>query len=554
MRMQRWVGILAILLLAGMGCGGADGKDGAPGQPGEPGQQGERGPQGDKGATGEPGQQGPRGTDGQPGIQGPAGPAGADGQNGQDAHCAGVEPLKIVEVHGAGSTVFVGDTVELEFEYAGGLDDVTVQFAGTALHTDGSAGLPPTPSATGEPNTYTFTLEAKTAAYVAIATDGCSVATTNFSVFTDKARLSLMNLYPFEDAIAFKNRDAGNTFYLDSPFPHGNRRLSVITFGGTLGYFEFDKSTTLNLDLYPADPDRGMDTTATPVELDPIDLADAGKFYVAAIYAGANGPEITVVELDWPATDDDHLPIQLVNLTSNPLSIALDDPMSDFLYENVAFNTPTPAVAIDFDGILAYAGVGGSTDVTWDLAIPLYGNGVIPNSHLVLFAWEDADQSLRISVHDTDWDDAYVQGWANWWRFDLPLIERLRGADQTWKLSTQTVLNYNSQAVSETIDFDNTDCTIAEIYLDYQVTNPYSYWHSEFCYRLKSPAGTEKSIGCGLGNYSGPQVGRLDATAHFAGEDLDGEWVLTSSSYSSSTSVVTIDSLKLSVYCEAPAP
>lgn len=540
MRVYKWMAAMACLGLMGTGCA-EDGKDGATGATGPAGAQGEKG---DKGDTGD---QGPAGA---PGAQGDKGDKGDKGDDGEDGLCAGVSQLAIDGVLGNGDPVFPGEVTEIELDFTGGGDKVEVQFISTATLLNGMATIPTAPAPGAGPGLFDITPEFEgDYTFVAIATDGCTVATTTFDLKVRSALVSIVHVYGGVGSVGFAVRGTDQILFQQVQGPFGPQFVAAIGPGQTFpGYFRVPQSQ-IDLDLFPAT--GGIpDLTAAPTQLPTLNLRPDGRYIVAA-YGDAEGDlAVAVFTPDQSMIDSmTDARVQFAHLAGGvgPVDISATADMGTPLFSDVAPGTLTAGALLAVADYTVFVDTDDDAEANIEVGLALETNQVLPGDYVVVIAWVDGLGNVRILVHDTGGDGTQYENQI--FPFAGTVTVFLPPPDVTWTLPAPVSVPGTDPAELEvTMTVDGPDgCTLGELYLDYTMDPQGFTYNNEVFYTLTSPTGTVFELGAGTGNNGNLESGRFNGTVGFAGEAVDGDWTLLIEDTWGDG--VAISNLLLSVYC-----
>lgn len=540
MRVYKWMAAMACLGLMGTGCA-EDGKDGATGATGPAGAQGE---QGEKGDTGD---QGPAGA---AGAQGDKGDKGDKGDDGEDGLCAGVPQLAIDGVLGNADPVFPGEVTEVELDFTGGGDKVEVQFISTATMLNGMATIPSAPMAGAGPGLFDITPEFEgDYTFVAIATDGCTVATTTFDLKVRSALVSIVHVFGGAGQVGFAVRGTEQILFQQVQGQLGPQTVAAIGPGQTFpGYFRIPQSS-IDLDLFPAT--GGVpDLTAAPTQLPTLNLVPDGRYIVAA-YGDAEGDlAVAVFTPDQSMIDSmTDARVQFAHLAGGvgPVDISATSDMATPLFSDVAPGTLTAGALLAVADYTVFVDTDEDAEANIEVGLPLETSQVLPGDYVIVIAWIDAAANVRMLVHDTGGDGTQYESQV--FQFPGTVTVFLPPPDVTWTLPAATAVPGTDPAELEvTMTVDGPDgCTLAEIYLDYTMDPQGFTYNNEVIYTLTSPTGTVVELGAGTGNNGNLESGRFNGTVGFAGETVDGDWTLLIEDTWGDG--VAISNLLLSVYC-----
>ncbi len=546
MRAYKWMVSAACLGLLATGCDGKDGADGATGPAGATGATGAQGETGATGAAGPAGAAGAQGDKGDKGDKGDTGAAGTPGQNGEDGLCAGVTQLAISDVAGNEAPVFPGEAIELAIDFDGGGDKVEVQFIGTALLADGTATIPTLPAEGAGPGLFDVTPELEGVyTYVAIATDGCTVATTTFTVEVKTAIVSIVHLYGGAGRVGFGLPD--QELFITGTISPG---------AAYAGYFAIPWRT-LNLDLYPdANADNAPDVDATPIALPTQTFEPGGRYIVVAHSDAAGELAVTTIEPDQAIIDSPtEFRIQLAHVAggAGPVDVAADPEFTTLLFTDVAFGQVTEGSLLVPDDYMTYVDLDNDADPEFEVGLPFGTRGTFPGEYVVVFAWIDAADRLAIFVHNTGADGTADQHAL----FQFPGTISTYVGPPDFVRATETLalavpdgdldeeFNTILGEVSTTFAVAGSTCTTPfRIDFAFGITHT---WSTDLDFFLTPPGGTEVAIG-------GPTL--RTATSYefttetlFAGATVDGTWTLRVTD-NASGDTGTIDTMDMSVWCD----
>jgi hypothetical protein len=527
MRTYKLMAAVASCAVLGTACA-EDGKDGAVGPAGE---KGDKGDQGDKGDTGE---------------AGPAGPAGETGPAGADAPCAANPLLTITGVNGVADPVFPGAEAEFEIETDGGGDDVTVQFIGTAELLNGMATVPPTP--TGKGGLFTVTPEVEgTFNYVAIATDGCSVATTSFTIEVRSALVSIVHIFPGAEDVGFVPRgEEVPLFQVVNGF-FGPQAVATVPQGGTFpAYFRLAQNQ-LDLDLYPdLDLDGLPDTDAAPTPVPTLNLAPNDRIVVVAHADDEGALAFTVLNPDQSKVEGDaNARFQFGHFASGvgPVDISTSDTMAPAIVSDAAFGSLSAGLLLPPLDYTVFVDADDDASPNFQVELPFETNQVLPGDYVLILAWLDAEGSLRIFNHDTGGDGTQYEGMI--FPFEGDVTPILGPPDVTGyyqgSLETTSVLDIPLEVEADA------SCLVSMLTLDYDVTTMGDTYGTDIDYSLTAPDSTFSYLGNGELGAAGNEVGMFDASADFAEVAANGTWTLTVEDTWGDG--VMVNSAKLNVYC-----
>lgn len=544
MRVYKWMAAMACLGLMGTGCA-EDGKDGATGATGPAGAQGE---QGEKGDTGDQGPAGPAG------AQGEKGDKGDKGDDGEDGLCAGVPQLAIDGVLGNADPVFPGEVTEVELDFTGGGDKVEVQFIATATLLNGMATIPAAPAEGAGPGLFDITPEFEgDYTFVAIATDGCTVATTTFDLKVRSALVSIVHVYGGADTVGFAVRGTEQILFQQVQGLFGPQLVAAIGPGQTFpGYFRIPQSQ-IELDLFPAT--GGVpDLSAAPVQLPTLNLVPDGRYIVAA-YGDAEGDLAVAVFTPDQAMIDSMTDtrVQFAHLAGGvgPVDVSATADMETPLFSDVALGTLTAGSLLAVADYTVFVDVDDDAEPNIEVGLPLETSQVLPGDYVVVIAWVDSTGNVRILVHDTGGDGTQYENQI--FPFAGTVTVFLPPPDVSWTLDAPVTILERETAdpiefVEVTMTVDGPDgCTVGQLYLDYTQDPQGITYNEEVLYTLTSPTGTVVELGYGMAANSSPESGRFDGSLDFADEAVDGDWTLVvEDTY---TDGVVISELVLSIYC-----
>ncbi len=494
------------------GCAGEDGADGAAGAKGDP------------GAPGTPGEPGEPGTPGTPGT---------NGTNGTDGVCAGVAPLVVDEVD-VDAVVFPDSEVALSFALSGGRAPYGVTFMGITELADGRAVVPATPTAGAEPLSYTLQTGAEgTSRYVAIITDGCTVATADVVVRAVAARVSFVHLYPDLGAVGLTRR--GETTL-----------LQPTRSAGESGDYLVVTEPSLELDLYPdADNNNVIDADADPIELRALDLAPGDHRLLVAHADAAGDLQFAVLSPEQSPYTNAALRVQLANFAPDVASVALadNDALTAPAFDDVAFATLSGTALLSAGTRTLYMDSDGDDLPNHEISVPLVAPATA-GDYVVLFAWRDADGAMRLAGHVTDVDSAFAPGGVS--SFSAEVRPYLGSPDETARVATPTPVDPESTADFELDLQADADCAVANLVVRYDIVTVSPTWASDVSFALTAPSGTTYTLGRGTAGTGGAESGKFETQApRFEG--VDGTW--TVSVTNNYTGALTVNSLQLDVYC-----
>lgn len=524
----------ALALMAG--CAGEDGKDGVDGAPGA---------KGDKGDQGDPGDPGTDGTDGTDGVD------GEDGEDGQDAACAAFEPLVIDSVIGVADPVFPGAPLDFELDVSGGSGELDVQFIGTMRMLDGTATLPALPEGAGADNAFQITPDAEgDISYVAIATDGCTVATTTFAIKVRAALVSFVHLYPGAEDIGFALRGSSDPLFQVVNTIFGPFAIATIPQGsGFPGYFRLSQYD-LDVDMFPdANLDGVPDLDTTPNRLPKIVLAPDARVIVVAYEDAAGALAWAVLNPDQRPVDGDlNARIQFAHMAGSlgAVDVATDAEMTTVLIDDAtlgALGNGLPLAPLDY---LVFVDTDGDGTPNYEVGLPFETNQVLPGDYVVVFAWVDGSGMLRIFVHDTGGDGTPYEGMI--FPFPGEVFPYLGPADHTGTFDTVTdVLGSVDLEVPVTAP---ADCAVANLIFRYDMVTLGATYGNDVDFTLTAPSGKSAFIGSGKNAGPGADVNKIDASSTFAYELVAGTWTVTVTD--SWGDGVTVNSVALEFYCGEP--
>lgn len=372
--------IAASLAVLAVGC--ADGADG------------EQGPVGPEGPPGQAGEPGAAGAAGPAGPTGPAGTNGDDGEDGEDSPCAETPLLTIDDIEGNGAVVFPGEAVNVAFDIVEGAGDVTYQFVGTQSNDDGTVSLPGQPVADGA-NSFDVTLsQAGTADFVVIATNGCSVATSRFSVTAASALVGVYHLSAQTDTVEIFPTDGADPLMWTVLSLFGLFEDSEL-FPGDATAFEAVGQRELGIEAY-----AGISVAASTT----LNFAPARRYLVVAHDDRDGMLVLTQFELDkFPYASDTEVLFRFAHAADGiPAPVLAADPgLATTLVSGVAYqqqSTPLPLAVADF---FVYADV--TEDGTADARVflPLTEAQILPGETVLAIAHLDIDGNLAVAVHDS---------------------------------------------------------------------------------------------------------------------------------------------------------
>lgn len=545
MRAYKWMAAVACLGLMGTGCA-EDGKDGATGATGPAGAQGDKGDKGDTGAQGAAGATGDKGDKGDQGDK---------GDDGEDGLCAGVSQLAIDGVMGNADAVFPGEVTEVELDFVGGGDKVAVQFIGTATLLNGMATIPTAPAPGAGPGLFDITPEFEgDYTFVAIATDGCTVATTSFTLKVRSALVSIVHAYGGIGSVGFAVRGTQQILFQQVQGLLGPQLVAAIGPGQTFpGYFRIPQSQ-IDIDLFPAT--GGIpDLSAAPTQLPTLNLRPDGRYIVAA-YGDAEGdlavavltPDQAMIESMTDAR------VQFAHLAGGvgPVDISATADMATPLFSDVALGTLTSGALLAVADYTVFVDQDNDAEADLEVGLALETNQVLPGDYVVVIAWVDALGNVRILVHDTGGDGTQYENQI--FPFPGTVTVFLPPPDVSWMLEESVSIAERAsfsdpeEFVEVTMTVDGPDgCTVAEIYLDYTQDPQGFTYNNDVYFTLTSPTGTVVDLGSGTSANANVESGRFNASLDFAGETVDGDWtLLVEDVYLDG---VIISNLTLSIYC-----
>jgi hypothetical protein len=538
MRNYKFLTALAGCAVLGTACA-EDGKDGAVGPAGE---KGDKGDQGEQGSAGE---------------VGPAGPAGAQGEAGADAPCAANPQLAIEGVVGVADAVFPGVATEFELELAGGGDDVTVQFIGTAKLLNGMATVPATPVAGDASGAFAVTPDAEgDYTYVAIATDGCSVATTTFSLRVRSALVSIVHVFPGAEDVGFMPRGGDVPLYMVVQSFFGPQAVATVAQGSTFpGYFRITQSE-LNLDMYPdANADGMPDLNAAPIAVPTLNLMPDERVVVAA-YADANGDlDWAVLRPDQKLLDSDaNARFQFAHLAGGvgPVDISTSETMSPAIVADAALGSLSLGLLLPPLDYTVFVDADDDLSPDFQVELPFETNQVLPGDYVIIFAWLDANGALRILNHDTGGDGTQYEGMV--FPFE-GTVQTLRGAaDASGSLSGPLTVADEESASGDIVIADSACANgagVVEVAYDLTVSapDPDEYPSTDYAILLMSPGGTEVEVTYDIARDA--LSGTVTDIFDFQGETVDGTWMVTLvDAYGGYDTEATLNAATVNVWCQ----
>lgn len=542
MRVYKWMATVASVGLLGTGCA-EDGKDGAAGATGPA---GATGAQGEKGDTGD---QGAAGAAGATGAQGDKGDKGDTGEAGEDGLCAGVSQLTIDGVLGNADPVFPGEVAEVELDFGGGGDKVEVQFVSTATMLNGMATIPAAPEDGAAPGLFDITPEFEgDYSFVAIATDGCTVATTTFTLKVRSALVSIVHVHGGSGDVGFVVRGTDQILYQQVEGFLGPQLVAAIGPGESFpGYFRIPQSS-IDLDLFPAT--GGIpDLTATAVQLPTLNLQPNGRYIVAA-YGDAEGDlAVKVITPDQSIIDSPtDARVQFAHLAGGvgPVDLSATADMATPVFADVALGDVTPGTLLAVADYTLFLDADGDAEPELEIGLPFETNQVLPGDYVVAFAWTNADGDVKVLVHDTGGDGTQYEGLI--FPFAGTVTVFLPPPDASASIAAPVTLLEDDYFGSATLAVTGpAGCVLAQVFLDYTQDPTNGTYNNEVEYTLTSPTGTEILLGPGTGGNGNLESGRFDASEDFLGEAVDGNWVVDiEDTYGGG---VGVSALTLSIYC-----
>jgi len=539
MRAYKLFATVATLALVA-GC--ADGKDGADGAAGA------------KGDKGEAGEAGTDGTNGSNGTNGTNGDSGAAGEDGQDAACAAFDKLAIKSVIGVADPVFPGAPLDFELDLDGGSPDVNVQFIGTMSFLGGTATIPALPTAGPANNAFSVTPATEgDITYVAIATDGCTVATTTFTVKVRAALVSFVDLYPGLDDIGFALRGDSNPLFQVVNSFFGPIAVATIGPGGAFpGYFRLAQ-TDLDVDMFPdADGDGVPDLDGTPNRLPKIVLEPDSRLVIVAYEDAGGNLAWAVLKPDQSVVDGDvEARVQFAHLAggAGTVDVASDEAMTTQIFSNATIGTlSAPKLLAPLDtAIFIDATEDGKPE--FEGTLPLESGQVLPGDYVIVMAWFDAANKLQLFVHDTGGDNTQYAGGI--FPFPAEVFPYLGPPDVRGTFATPT------SAIDDVISVDinvvaAADCAVKNLVVKYAMSTEGSTYGTDIDFTVTSPGGVTKAIGSGKNAGSDADVGKIDVSAAFAYEAVSGVWTVEVSDSYVDEEGFTVNSIELNFYCGEP--
>jgi len=540
--------LFATVAAVGLVVGCADGKDGANGVVGA------KGDKGDPGTEGSDGTNGTSGTNGTNGSAGADGTDGVTGRDGEDAACAAFDKLVISNVIGVADPVFPGAPLDFELELDGGSPDISVQFIGTMSFLGGAATIPELPTAGPADNAFTVTPAAEgDITYVAIATDGCTVATTTFTVKVRSALVSFVHLYPGIGDIGFALRGDSNplfqvvnTFF--GPFP-----IATISQGsGFPGYFRLAQ-TDLDVDMFPDANDDGVpDLNGTPNRLPKIVLAPDSRLIVVAYADAAGQLAWAVLKPDQSIVDGDvEARVQFAHLAGGvgAVDVASDEAMETQIFSNATLGSLSAPVLLAPLDTSVFIDTNEDGTPNYEANIPFETRQVLPGDYVVVMAWLDSNDALRLFVHDTGGDNTQYAGGI--FPFPGEVFLYLGPPDVEGTFATPTTLLDDSASV----DIDLTaaaDCAVKNLIFHYDMVTVGATYGTDVDFTVTSPGGVTKVIGSGRNAGAGADVGKIDISSAFQYALVDGTWMIEVADTYADEAGVTVNSLRLDAYCGEP--
>ncbi len=515
MRIYKFLALFGALA-AMAGCAGEAGEDGAAGAKGDP------------------------GTPGEPGEPGDPGTPGTDGTDGVDATCAGVAPLVVSGVTGVDAPVFPEVDVPFSLQVSGGRPEVVVQFLGTAL-AGGTSLLPELPVRGATATSFTVAAPPEgEARYVAIASDGCSVTTTTFTIVSRAARVSFVHLHPGVGQIGFAAR--GESTLLTPP---GFGPVLTIGPGSALsGYIAFTQPA-VQLDAYP---DGDLDETG--LSLPALALTPNSRTVVVA-YADAAG------ELAWAILNPDTSPLegsntarlQLGNFVGNAASfdLASDPAMTTPVFDTTALGTLSDGVDLEPVPLVGFVDSDGDGTPEWEATLPVAPGFAATGGHALMLFWNDADGALQVLAHMTAGSDGTTP---NELTQASGLLSPFLGLpDESATVDGPTPLVANTPSNFELPIDAAPDCAVEQVILRYDLFTEGSTYGSDVQFALIAPSDTTYVIGRGNRTAAGADIGKITSSAPRF-ELVDGTWTLEVTNLF--TDPATLNSATVEFYCGEP--
>jgi subtilisin-like proprotein convertase family protein len=540
MRLISVVSRSAALALAVSACEGPEGPAGPAGPAGEAGAAGETGPAGEAGAAGE---------------TGPAGEAG------EDAACAGREALAITSVDGDGAVVFPGETAELAFNIAGNPDDVSWQFVGTAQSADGTVSLPQSPEAGTDANTFSFVPdEAGTTSFIAIATDGCTVATTRVSVTAALARLSVTHIAAGADPVSLSVRGNVVALPIVGAGMFGGLALNetdALAYGQTTTFAGLDVRE-LEVDVVDAGSEAVLDSLTLSFS--------PGKSYLAVGHFDANG-ELAFHFSEEPSGDFDGSSSQVqygfLHLAGGvgEVDVLVAD---QSVFSNVAYGKRASELVVLTPPADAVLGVDANNDGTPEFrfdtakatAFPAeefaqateLGKWVYPGDRVTVVAYlADGAPVLHAINHDQGGVAYPLRITAEPPPADVTVEDAELNLSVPDAISDEETFETTNGSVSHAFVVADSGCAagVGRVSLELGLDHA---WSTDLEFFLTSPDGVEVTLGQ-PSNRTATSFS-YDSASDFAGVTADGEWTLRAEDTSAQDSG-SITTLSFNLWCAA---
>lgn len=341
------------------------------------------------------GPEGAAGPAGPPGEAGAPGEPAAPGEAGADGLCAGREALIINGVEGVDAVVFPGEEVEVAFQVGGDAANISWQFVGTAQSESGAVSLPAAPEAATEANTFTVTPAVEgTSSFIAIATDGCTVATTRFEVRAAYARVGVYHLSSAADGVqVFVDESDSPVEWIAmsffGPMPTTDIFPEEATSFAAMGKRE------AAISVYSEDGLAGdLDATFAP----------GGRYLVVAHDDKFGAFTLSQLELPkFPFASDDSVLLTFAHLADGvgPASLGVGPDLATPLIDGVTYKSQSDELPLPVGNLFAYADVtdDGKADVRVFLGIE--NAGVLAGETVVAVAHLDGTGEIAVSVHDS---------------------------------------------------------------------------------------------------------------------------------------------------------